>query len=78
MKPCAFSRLSQNFSSAISEFNSPARFCKVATSKKPPQMRELLGGGRQLGSDHFEHDGRIQEPECRIQKGKGRELKSGV
>src|SRR5674476_135798 len=51
----AFSRLFQKVSSAISEFSSVKRFCKVATSKKPPQMREFLGGGRQLRGDHFEH-----------------------
>src|SRR5450432_1162166 len=70
MKPWAFSRLTQNFSSAINEFSSPERFCKVATSKKPPQVREFLGGGRQLGGDHFEHGRRIQELESRIQNGK--------
>jgi hypothetical protein len=69
MKPWAFSRLFQKFSSAISEFSSPERFCKVATSKKPPQMREFLGGGRQLWGDHFEHRGRIQKSEIRSQKG---------
>src|SRR5882757_5239808 len=69
MKPWAFSRLFQKFSSAISEFNSPERFCKVATSKKPPQVREFPGRGRQLGGDHFKHAGRIQEPEAGIQKG---------
>src|SRR5487761_2014891 len=69
MKPWAFSRLSQNFSSAINEFSSPKRFCKVATSKKPPQVRELLGGGRQLGRDHFEHGGSIADSETGIQQG---------
>src|SRR5712671_5049832 len=69
MAACAFSRLFQKFSSAINEFSSVRRFCKVATSKKPPQVRELLGGGRQLGDNHFEHGGRIQKPEFRIQKG---------
>jgi hypothetical protein len=47
--------LFQKASSAINEFSSVKRFCKVATSKKPPQMREFLGGGRQLWRDHFEH-----------------------
>src|SRR5476649_1646317 len=55
MKPWAFSRLSQNFSSAISEFSSLDRFCNAGTSKKPPQVREFLGGGRQLWGDQFEH-----------------------
>ena len=32
-------------------------------------MREFLGRSRQLGGDHFEHAGRIQEAETRIQKG---------
>jgi hypothetical protein len=59
MKPWAFSRLLQKFSSAISEFSSVKRFCKAGTSKKPPQVRELLGGGRQLRGDQFEHKGRI-------------------
>src|SRR5471032_2083242 len=70
MKPWAFSRLFQKFSSAISEFSSPERFCNAGTSKKPPQVREFLGGGRQLWSDQFEHNGRIQEPQSRIQNGK--------
>src|ERR1019366_2501176 len=55
MNPWAFSRLFQKASSAINELNSVKRFCKVATSKKPPQMCEFLGGGRQLWRDHFEH-----------------------
>jgi hypothetical protein len=35
-------------------------------------VRELVGGGRNLGADDVEHKGRIQEPEFRIQKGFGR------
>jgi hypothetical protein len=55
MKPWAFSRLFQKFSSAINEFSSLNRFCNVATSKKPPQVREFLGGGGQLGNNRFKH-----------------------
>jgi hypothetical protein len=42
----------------------------VATSKKPPQVRELLGSSRQLGGDHFEHGKRIKEQGAGSQKGK--------
>src|ERR1035437_5253374 len=66
----AFSRLFQKASSAINQFSLVKRFCKVATSKIPPQMGEFLGSGRQLGGDHFEHGGwRIQKPEARGQNG---------
>src|SRR5882757_8977220 len=61
MKPWAFSRLFQKFSSAINEFSSPKRFCNAGTSKKPPQVREFLGGGRQSWGDHFKHGKRIKE-----------------
>jgi hypothetical protein len=70
--------LSQNFSSAISEFSSLDRFCNVATSKKPPQVREFLGGGHQLRGDQFEHGGKIQELEPGIQNGKSRSFCNGL
>jgi hypothetical protein len=60
--------LFQKASSVINAFSSPKRFCSVATSKKPPQMREFLGSGRQLGGNHFEHGASIGEPEAGIQK----------
>src|SRR4051812_31106298 len=51
----ACSRLFQNFSSAIKESISPRRFCALATSKKPPEMGKLLGGGIELTFDDFKH-----------------------
>ena len=54
----ACSRLFQKFSAAIRALISPRRFCAPGTSKKPPQMGQFLGGGRQLGCDGVEHAGR--------------------
>jgi len=57
-------------SAAIKSLISLRRFCDAATSKKPPQVRELVGGGGQLGGNRFKHGGRIQETEFRSQNGK--------
>ena len=35
--------------------NSPSRFFMLATSKKPPQMREFLAGRSDSGFNGFEH-----------------------
>jgi len=54
----------------MSELSSPRRFCALGTSKKPPQVREFLGGGGNFGFDRFEHRRRIPKPAAGIQNGK--------
>jgi hypothetical protein len=49
--------LFQNASPAINESSSLWRFCNVATSKKPPQVREFFRRAGQLGLDDIEHSG---------------------
>ena len=61
MATWAFSRLFQKFSSAMRAVNSPNRFCKLAKSKKPPQVGELVGGGRNLDFGNFEHRGKLSK-----------------
>src|SRR5213593_4674957 len=55
MSFCACSRLFQKLSAAIRALTSPRRFWAPATSKKPPQMGQFIGGGRQLGSNGVKH-----------------------
>ena len=55
MNFCAWSRLFQKLSAAIRALSSPSRLCAPGTSKKPPQVGELLRGGVQLGFDDFKH-----------------------
>src|SRR5208283_5221711 len=66
---CAFSRLFQKLSAAMSALSSPRRFCALGTSKKPPQMREFPGGVGNVGFDRFEHRCRIPDAESGIQNG---------
>jgi hypothetical protein len=40
---------------AVNDSSSPRRLLALGTSKKPPQMREFLGGGGKLNFDGFEH-----------------------
>jgi len=42
-------------SAAISELISLRRFCAPGTSKKPPQVREFVGGGGDLSGNRVEH-----------------------
>ena len=46
---------SRNCPRAISASISPRRCCAPGTSKKPPQVREFLGGDGHLGFDGVEH-----------------------
>ena len=66
MNFCACSRLFQNASPAINESNSLCRFCNVATSKKPPQMREFLGRSFDGRFDNIEH-GRADYTAARLE-----------
>ena len=68
---CAFSRLFQKLSAAIRSPISPSRFCKVATSKKPPQMFQFFRGGGDVCFNGFEHRDRIQRSEVRSQNAFG-------
>src|SRR5438552_3854009 len=52
---CAWSRLFQKVSLAISASSWPRRFRNLATSKKPPQVGQFLAGCRQLCSDGIKH-----------------------
>jgi hypothetical protein len=47
--------LFQKLSAAISELISLRRFCAPGTSKKPPQVREFVGGGGDLSGNRVEH-----------------------
>src|SRR5262249_3100278 len=51
----ACSRLFQNFSAAIKALSSAMRFWALGTSKKPPQMSELIRGRNQFGSSRIKH-----------------------
>ncbi len=51
----AYSRLFQKFSADIWAFISLRRFCALAMSKKPPQMREFLGRRGNFCRDGVEH-----------------------
>jgi hypothetical protein len=51
----AFSLLSQKPLAAVSDSISASRLVTLGTSKKPPQVRELAGGGVELSFDGFEH-----------------------
>jgi hypothetical protein len=42
-------------SPAIRALSSSRRFCALATSKKPPQMRKLVRRGADFGRDVVEH-----------------------
>jgi hypothetical protein len=42
----------------MSASNSLSRFCALATSKKPPQLGRLGGGGINLGANRIKHVGR--------------------
>src|SRR3989442_14159484 len=52
---CAWSRLFQKVSRAISASSWPRRFRNLATSKKPPQVGKFLACCRQLCSDGIKH-----------------------
>ena len=41
----------------MSALSSPRRFWVAGTSKKPPQMRQFPGGGRDFRFNRFEHGG---------------------
>ena len=63
---CAASWLFQKVSPVICASSSARRWFNLATSKKPPQVRELVGGGGDLRFDDVEHGGgayRSQQPE---------------
>jgi len=55
----AASWLFQKVSPVICDSSSAKRWVNLATSKKPPQVGELVGGGRDLRADDVEHRGRI-------------------
>jgi hypothetical protein len=57
-------------SAAISELISLRRFCAPGTSKKPPQVREFVGGGGDLSGNRFEHAGENTEGSGRNPEGK--------
>src|ERR1039457_5179044 len=70
IRPCAFSRLFQKLSAAISALISASRFCNAATSKKPPQVRKFVSGGGYLRLDGVEHiRQKLAERFIRIQNG---------
>ncbi|MEI6078379.1 MAG: hypothetical protein WCS94_22560, partial [Verrucomicrobiota bacterium] len=43
----------------------------LATSKKPPQVGNLVGGGGNLGANDIEHSSRLKNFDARIQQGFG-------
>jgi hypothetical protein len=55
----ADSRLFQKLSAAIKAPISARRFWPPGTSKKPPQMGQFIGGGRQFGSNGIKHDAKV-------------------
>src|SRR5260370_37620546 len=55
MSFCAWSRLVQKLSAAIKALSSPRRFCAPGTSKKPPQMVQLVRCGGQFCCNGVEH-----------------------
>ena len=69
---CAASWLFQKVSPVIWDSSSANRWFNLGTSKKPPQVRDFVGGDRNLRTDDVEHPARIQKLEVRIQKGKQR------
>src|ERR1700720_3512794 len=68
----ACSRLFQKLSAAMRASSSFRRFCAAGTSKKPPQVVQLVGGGRQFGCNGVEHRGKIDCPRRRGKRKWGR------
>jgi hypothetical protein len=71
MTLCAASWLFQKDSVVIWASSSARRWFNLATSKKPPQMGEFVGGGGDLWFDEVEHGTRsIAERGGRMKDGK--------